>query len=129
MATILTIFPPRLGTTAIFEGRSFNSFSSYRVPKRLLGRQIIAMTAVRRRVKVPEDVTSAPSQKTVKVAQTLYRKTGNLLLQFRFQISNQLDAEIWVLFFPALLALVLEPVQVLYCRHQLAFFVAFFIPC
>lgn len=45
------------------------------------------------------------------VAKTFYRRTGALFLQPRIPRSSVYDREIWVLFLPAVIALVLEPVQ------------------
>lgn len=48
-----------------------------------------------------------------KAAQAFYRKTGSLFLRPQFDLRHERDEEIWNLFFPALFALVLEPVQAL----------------
>lgn len=50
---------------------------------------------------------------SVKVAQTFYRRTGDLLKHPSIALHFEQDREIRRLFFPALLALVLEPVQAL----------------
>ena len=50
---------------------------------------------------------------TVKVAQAFYRKTGGLFVRPQLMVRHAKDEEIWRLFFPALFALVLEPVQAL----------------
>lgn len=50
---------------------------------------------------------------SVKVAQVFYRRTGGLFLHPSPVLHFSKDAEIQRLFFPALLALVLEPIQAL----------------
>lgn len=50
-------------------------------------------------------------QTTVQVAKTFYCRTGALLLQPRLPLLSFYDREIWSLFAPAAIALVLEPVQ------------------
>lgn len=50
---------------------------------------------------------------SVKMAQTFYRRTGDLLKHPSIALRFEQDQEIGRLFFPALLALVLEPVQAL----------------
>lgn len=50
---------------------------------------------------------------SVKVAQVFYRRTGGLFLRPSPVLHFSKDAEIQRLFFPALLALVLEPIQAL----------------
>lgn len=50
---------------------------------------------------------------TTKVAQTFYRRTGSLLRNPIVSLHADQDGEILALFFPALFALVLEPVQAL----------------
>jgi putative MATE family efflux protein len=57
----------------------------------------------------PPNVTDAPA--TLQVAKTFYRRTGALFLHPRVPLSSIYDREIWVLFAPAVIALVLEPVQ------------------
>lgn len=92
------------------------------------------MTAVRRRrVEVPVEVPVArplaplaTGPATIKVAQTFYRRTGNLLLNCQLPFSSSLDGEIWALFLPALLALMLEPVQ---ASRTAALWSSFFICC
>ena len=56
-------------------------------------------------------VGAAPSHSAEKLAKTFYRRTGALFLHPRVHLKNPHDSEIWSLFGPALVALVLEPVQ------------------
>lgn len=60
---------------------------------------------------LPTPVGATPSNSTEKLAKTFYRRTGALFLRPRIPLSNPHDREIWSLFGPALVALVLEPVQ------------------
>ena len=50
---------------------------------------------------------------SIQIAKTFYRKTGALFLNPRriALVGNQYDAEIWSLLAPAMIALVLEPIQ------------------
>ncbi|KAL4538840.1 hypothetical protein Ndes2437B_g01824 [Nannochloris sp. 'desiccata'] len=57
----------------------------------------------------PPSSSDAPT--TVQVTKTFYRRTGALFLQPRVPLSSIYDREIWSLFAPAVIALVIEPVQ------------------
>lgn len=51
-------------------------------------------------------------QSSTDCSKTLFfRESSTALTQLKFQLTGPHDREIWVLFFPALIALVLEPVQ------------------
>lgn len=54
---------------------------------------------------------SSHAAAALKTAHTFYRRTGALLLEPKIPLSSPYDREIWSLFSPALVALVLEPVQ------------------
>lgn len=62
---------------------------------------------------VPDTVKPNDTYPTDKLGQVFYRRSGGLLLHPRPVINSPIDGEIRRLYFPALLALVLEPVQAL----------------
>jgi putative MATE family efflux protein len=60
---------------------------------------------------VTDPETPTPPPASIKVAQLFYRKTGTLLLRPHLPRISPHDPDIWSLLPPALVALVLEPVQ------------------
>lgn len=76
-------------------------------------RMTMGPQAVARGVKDQQEMAASNTNSNVRIAQTFYRRTGNRMLNssFRRNLSTPVDSEILSMFFPALIALVLEPLQ------------------
>jgi putative MATE family efflux protein len=88
--------------------KNFHENSVLCLPARCLKRMTQRVPSVIRN-SVPEDRTG--TLQTTALQKTFYRRTGALFLQPRVPLSSVYDREIWILFAPAVIALVLEPVQ------------------
>lgn len=88
-----------------------------RAPSRMAQRSFARKQSVTQEVPRIKEVAATPpppvSLASPLVVQTFYRRTGDRFLRPHFPFSTLQDKEIWALFFPALLALLLEPVQAL----------------